>query len=182
MMGYQGFAKHVRQWSAVFIALMVQLLCLAPASAQVVIDYTYDELNRLKTMTRDDGPAANYSYDVVSNHITNAVTNSPDTDGDQIANFVDLDDDGDQLPDTWELQYGLDPLNPADANSDTDGDGQTALQEFLAGTNPTVSDSSDDYDEDIPFLPPWALILLASLMAGMGSKFQKRRASVNTAT
>ncbi len=46
------------------------------------------------------------------------------------------DTDGDQMPDDWELQFGLNPNNPADAMQDLDGDGATNLQEFLAGTNP----------------------------------------------
>jgi Lamin Tail Domain len=51
-----------------------------------------------------------------------------------------LDVDNDGLPDTWELQYStcLNPLNPADAALDSDGDGRTALQEFAAGTDPCV--------------------------------------------
>lgn len=45
---------------------------------------------------------------------------------------ADTDQDG--LPDEWELKYfGEDP---AAAGEDADGDGQTNLQEFLAGTDP----------------------------------------------
>ena len=33
-----------------------------------------------------------------------------DTDRDGIGNNEDEDDDGDCMPDTWELKYGLDPL------------------------------------------------------------------------
>jgi hypothetical protein len=51
------------------------------------------------------------------------------------------DDDGDGIPNGYEQSFGLDPLDPADAGSDPDGDGQTSLQEFLAGTNPTNSAS-----------------------------------------
>jgi hypothetical protein len=36
------------------------------------------------------------------------------------------------LPDAWEACYGI-----SDPNADSDGDGQTNLQEFLANTNPT---------------------------------------------
>jgi hypothetical protein len=46
------------------------------------------------------------------------------------------DTDGDGLPDVWEVQYGFDPKNPADAALDADNDGFTNLQEYLAGTNP----------------------------------------------
>ncbi len=47
------------------------------------------------------------------------------------------DTDGDGLPDSWELAYGLNPNNPADASADNDGDGMSNLAEFRAGTNPT---------------------------------------------
>lgn len=59
-----------------------------------------------------------------------------DQDTDGIANVFDPDDDNDGMPDWWELLYGFNPLNPADAGQDADGDGHTNLQEFLAGTNP----------------------------------------------
>ena len=52
------------------------------------------------------------------------------------------DSDGDGMPDTWELAYSLDPLNPADANLDSDGDGLTNRQEFQVGTNPRDAQST----------------------------------------
>jgi hypothetical protein len=47
------------------------------------------------------------------------------------------DTDGDGLPDNWEIDYDLDENDPLDAASDSDHDGLSNLQEFLAGTNPT---------------------------------------------
>ena len=45
-----------------------------------------------------------------------------------------LDSDGDGLPDAWELtHFGTLSFGP---NDDTDGDGATNLQEYLAGTDP----------------------------------------------
>lgn len=45
------------------------------------------------------------------------------------------DTDGDGLPDAWEIQMAG-SLNVLSADADTDHDGQTDLQEYLAGTNP----------------------------------------------
>lgn len=45
------------------------------------------------------------------------------------------DFDNDDLPDAWEVKYGLDPLVD-NTGSDSDGDGYTDKEEFEAGTNP----------------------------------------------
>ncbi len=48
------------------------------------------------------------------------------------------DSDGDGIDDVYELMHAsiLNPLNPQDAKNDSDGDGKTNLQEYLAGTDP----------------------------------------------
>jgi len=51
------------------------------------------------------------------------------------------DDDGDGMPNGYELSHGLDPLNAADANADNDGDGMSNLEEYQAGTDPNNSAS-----------------------------------------
>jgi hypothetical protein len=53
----------------------------------------------------------------------------------------DLDADGDGLPNQWEQDYHLDPLQPSDATNDNDHDGMTNAQEYQAGTNPTNANS-----------------------------------------
>lgn len=55
-----------------------------------------------------------------------------------------VDMDGDSMLDSWELSYGLDPTNPADANQDLDNDGLTNLQEFNLGLLP----NNPDFDND----------------------------------
>ncbi len=50
------------------------------------------------------------------------------------------DTDGDNLPDTWELFYGLDPSNPIDATEDPDLDGRDNLAEYRDGTSPREFD------------------------------------------
>jgi len=42
-----------------------------------------------------------------------------------------VDGDGDGLPDDWERTRGLDPADPADGARDADGDGYTALEDWL---------------------------------------------------
>ncbi|MCF6325026.1 MAG: GDSL-type esterase/lipase family protein [Gammaproteobacteria bacterium] len=73
-----------------------------------------------------------------------------DYDMDGIGNNGDLDDDNDGMPDSWEVQYGFNPLDAADAILDADGDGTTNLDEYLAGTIPRVLnlDSHWQFDEN----------------------------------
>ena len=66
-----------------------------------------------------------------------------DSDGDGILNYLDLDDDNDQVSDEIELSLGLDPYDPSDALVDNDGDGYALFQEIAYGT-------SDDDALDIP--------------------------------
>ncbi|MBW2977585.1 carboxypeptidase regulatory-like domain-containing protein [Candidatus Woesearchaeota archaeon] len=60
------------------------------------------------------------------------------------------DSDGDGMDDEWEKRAGLDPLDPADANIDTDGDGLTNLEEYNyykdtgRFINPTKKDTDGD--------------------------------------
>ncbi|VGO22271.1 Ig-like domain-containing protein [Pontiella sulfatireligans] len=59
-----------------------------------------------------------------------------DTDGDGAGNLADPDDDNDGMPDTFENQYGLDPLAP-DGAEHGDADGLSNWEEYIAGTDPT---------------------------------------------
>ena len=54
------------------------------------------------------------------------------------------DSDSDGMPDYWEIQYGLDHYNPADAGYYYDSDGLTNLEEFQMGTDPTDPDTDND--------------------------------------
>ncbi len=81
------------------------------------------------------------------------IVNPPPSPGDQ---------DGDGIPDEYELAYGLNPL-VYDSDLDPDGDGVSSLEEFQNGTNPVVFDAqgveqsfdvqiatlNDDAEEDI---------------------------------
>jgi hypothetical protein len=46
---------------------------------------------------------------------------------------VDWDTDGDGMPDAWEKQHGLDLVDEADGNLDSNNDGYTNLEEYLNG-------------------------------------------------
>ncbi len=47
----------------------------------------------------------------------------------------DADEDG--MPDAWEITYNLNPNDATDAATDRDGDTQSNLAEYVAGTDPT---------------------------------------------
>jgi hypothetical protein len=85
-----------------------------------------------------------------------------DTDGDGIGNNADNDDDGDGMPDAWEIVNHLDPL-VNDAAGDPDGDGITNLKEYQEGTGPyTYKDLSEPdapviltpFDDEVVSLTP----------------------------
>lgn len=74
---------------------------------------------------------------------------SVDSDLDGIGNNADTDDDNDTMPDTWEIQYGLNPLSADDAAIDTDNDGFTNVEEFLRNTPPIVLPGDLNWDDTL---------------------------------
>jgi alpha-tubulin suppressor-like RCC1 family protein len=89
-----------------------------------------------------------------------AVMIDPDGDGISSQNGNDsyplnslysADTDNDGMPDRWETIYLLNSDDSLDAVSDHDGDGTTAIQEFISGTLPVSGreldiDASDNFD------------------------------------
>jgi hypothetical protein len=55
-----------------------------------------------------------------------------------------VDTDGDGIPDGYEVAHGMNANNPDDAALDMDGDGQSNLAEYTAGTNPQSGTSRLD--------------------------------------
>ncbi|WP_207689604.1 toxin TcdB middle/N-terminal domain-containing protein [Desulfonema limicola] len=74
-----------------------------------------------------------------------------DTDGDSLPDKYDPDDDNDQIPDDWEIEHGMNPIDPLDALEDYDGDALTNMEEYKYGgdlNNPDADgDGWNDYDE-----------------------------------
>ena len=59
-----------------------------------------------------------------------------DSDGDGISNGADSDDDNDGIPDTFENTYGMNPLDSSDGGVDSDHDGASNYEEYLAASDP----------------------------------------------
>ena len=72
-----------------------------------------------------------------ANNTATVTTAILDFDNDGQPDFGDADDDNDGIPDFWEILYGLNPLNPADAVLDPDIDKFNNYQEYIADTVPT---------------------------------------------
>ena len=68
------------------------------------------------------------------------------------------DSDNDGMPDFFEIRYGLNLNDPADAGYDNDSDGLINLQEYQSGTDPTDSDTDKDGmpdgSDNCPVVPP----------------------------
>ena len=105
-----------------------------------------------------------------------------DTDGDQLCNAGDPDDDGDGLSDLVEtntdvfvspVDTGTDPLD-----SDTDGDGFGDGEEVDAGSDPNDAASTPGGSAEVPALTPSGIFLLISalLLTALGTR---RRASLD---
>lgn len=75
--------------------------------------------------------ATTYYYRVTARNLAGSQSSSA------IAITTLADNDGDGLPDNWEAAYNLSSATPDDRNLDSDGDGASNWEEYVAGTNPT---------------------------------------------
>jgi hypothetical protein len=69
-----------------------------------------------------------------------------------VGNNADADDDNDNMPDDWEVQYGLNPLVD-DAAAEPDGDQISNLSEYLGGTGPLTYEDLFEPDAQLLITP-----------------------------
>lgn len=100
-------------------------LLLSPSGAGAIVPYRDAVDERLIGEIRAGGGQVITSQDEVGGWPVLAGGPAP----------PDSDDDG--MPDAWELAHGLDPLDPSDAGADPQGDGYTAIEEYLNGLIPS---------------------------------------------
>ena len=81
-----------------------------------------------------------------------------DFDGDGLSDAVDVDDDNDLVPDAVEILWGMNPMDPADAILDLDGDGLSAQLEYATGGQPGVRDEVIQIDSKLKELKMRELI------------------------
>lgn len=108
-------------------AFCLGLLWLITAGLQAeTAQYAYDDAGRLVGVYYSSGKSITYVYDGAGN-LLREVRSS----------FVDSDGDG--MDDAWEITH-FGNLS-RDGSGDSDNDGQTDLQEFMAGTDPNNNQS-----------------------------------------
>ena len=119
------------------------------------------------TVIDDDDDDGDLVSDTLDNCPMLANPDQADFEGDGVGDACDLDDDGDGMPDTYELANGLNPRNSFDRDADLDRDGFSNLQEYLFGSDPRVTDVDannngipDAVEGRIPVLMPIIQLLL----------------------
>lgn len=131
--------------SALLVSVSIGLLIYAAIFGEAwagSVSYIYDAAGNIIEIRLSTVDSDNDGVPDDQDAFPNDPTESVDTDNDGIGNNKDTDDDGDQIPDYWEIQYGLNPLDKTDAAKDSDGDGKSNLDEYLNGTNPNLNEAA----------------------------------------
>jgi len=108
----------------------------------ITLTHTYTEPGTYTVTLTVKDAAGNSQTDSIT------ITVQKDTDGDGDPDITDADDDNDEMPDEWEIDNGLDPLDAQDASLDPDNDGLTNFDEYLQSKNPNA------YDAEVVYLRP----------------------------
>jgi outer membrane protein assembly factor BamB len=87
--------------------------------------------------------------------------------------LINNDTDTDEIPDGWEVFYGLDPLNSSDSALDIDQDGLNNSQEYLQKAHPHSSEKTVQFVSTLPLL--FALIIFCAIRTRTRSKRQINR-------
>jgi hypothetical protein len=138
------------------------LASLDPTDDDQDSDTLIDGLDEVQSYNTDprtddtDGDTLTDHFEVTTNGTDNLYLTNPllaDTDDDGMTDYEELfvfhtdplngDEDGDNLPDGWEIEHGLD-ITVDDSDLNPDGDGLTNYQEYLFGSNPNEEDSDFD--------------------------------------
>lgn len=84
---------------------------------------------------RPAASSGNANYPLTASLVLDQQDSAPANNSAGVSVLVLGDSDGDGIPDQFETAHGLNPTDPAAAARDADGDGQSNLAQFLAGTD-----------------------------------------------
>lgn len=111
-----------------YLAVITSFLFVAISAW--AITYNYDNLNRVVSVQYGEYKMISYSYDEVGNRVEMVII-TPDV--------SDLDSNSNNVPDVWEISNSQQLDFPAGHDSDSDGASDT--EEYIAGTSPVNSNS-----------------------------------------
>ena len=104
-MNFNNFKRSI--YKNIILSALIHLLLflstLTVFASTETIEYTYDNTQQIRKVTYGNEITVEYTYDGSGNLIIKTIL--PGTDA-----------DGDGMPDSFEIQYGLNPYNPNDAD------------------------------------------------------------------